>query len=140
LGAALGSQLLFITGDQNGLLRLWTTNGQSTGSINQLGTFTLSVSDELTPFLTPFSGGFLFNACKKPNVGCSVWVTDGTTSGTHALPAPLSTGPAVSYNGGVIFSGNNQGYGGIWKTDGTVDGTTLIDGATGGTGFTFIPN
>ena len=71
-----------------------------------------------------------------------LWVSDGTSSGTHELTgiANAYTGPGgfepsgfVAYNGEMLFSGADaSGAHGLWITDGTAAGTMHeIPGSSG---------
>jgi len=75
----------------------------------------------------------MFFAADDSAHGKELWVTDGSTGGTHLLkdiyPGVFSgdPGPFIEYNGEVYFSAVTSTEGAeLWKSDGTALGTTLV--------------
>ena len=57
-----------------------------------------------------------------------VWITDGSTAGTSKLMSYSNAGSSafVNYKSDLYFTAENAGLGELWKSDGTVAGTTLV--------------
>lgn len=85
-------------------------------------------------------GGATLFAAKDDVVGTELWRTDGTVGGTYLLVdidssiyagSPRSSSPAefTPFNGALYFAATSDVYGGreLWKTDGTVAGTAIVD-------------
>lgn len=93
---------------------------------------------------TAVSLGRSFFSCNSIETGSELWVSDGTQGGTYMVkdinPGAASGSPALFFglNGTatplVFFIANSPDYGvELWRTDGTVEGTTLVaDIAPGG--------
>jgi ELWxxDGT repeat protein len=120
---------------------LWATDGTAAG--------THLVSDidpgrnGSYPFeLTPFDNKILFAADDGVH-GRRLWISDGTESGTFQLnDLSISPGPAVAYPipyfaelKGVMLFAADDGVNGreLWRTDGTVAGTVLLEDIATGT-------
>ncbi|WP_428391759.1 beta strand repeat-containing protein [Lichenicoccus sp.] len=114
---------------------LWRTDGTAhgTASITPTGSslnpvnFT-AASNGLTIFTDQGSQG-----PTGPETNSTLWVTDGTQAGTHAIVnAALGTNlwteaGAVSVGGRAIFAAvNASGLYSVWSTDGTASGTVDI--------------
>ena len=144
-GAVLNGKMLFSGNDS-----LWVTNGTaaSTQELTGIaGAATTGLSSFSPQDLTAFNGEALFEgADSSGNNG--LWVTDGTTGGTHELSgiAGVSTGlNADGYTNGLdptgltvlnnnlaVFAGYDfSGNSGLWVTDGTVNGTYELTGTAG---------
>lgn len=121
-------------------LGLWVTDGTTTGT-NLLSNIIVgkpipnsSVVAETSQMITAFGNGqALFSAYDSTN-GYELWITDGTTAGTH-LVKDINAGINNSNpqfftalgNGKVTFSATDENNGTeLWLTDGTVDGTSLL--------------
>ena len=112
-------------------IALWKTDGTSSPEM------VTSVGPSFPQFLTP-SNGTLFFAAGDATHGTELWKSDGTASGTvlvkDIVPGSGSSFPAglAIVNGTLFFeaSGINSvsrpGYGQIWKSDGTSDGTVAV--------------
>ena len=80
------------------------------------------------------SGGRYYFAARTPEHGTELWVTDGTPAGTRVVkdlaPGPASLSPYwLTDVGGTLYligHDNTPGGAGLWKTDGTEDGTVLL--------------
>ncbi|WP_193213517.1 ELWxxDGT repeat protein [Luteolibacter marinus] len=69
----------------------------------------------------------------------SLWVTDGSSSGTHPLPLGADHQPqtgGVEFQGQLYFASLSETDGqGLWRTDGTAEGTVrVVDAAPGAAG------
>jgi ELWxxDGT repeat protein len=114
---------------------LWITDGTSSGTHEITGIVGANSSDffpSYSPDFTVFNGEVLFAAANTAN-HIGLWVTDGTSSGTHEITGIANTygfGYGLQpqhltvFNGEVIFEGNDAANNyGLWVTDGTAQGT-----------------
>jgi ELWxxDGT repeat protein len=99
-----------------------------------------------------YQGQLLFRA-NSDTIGVELWITDGTPEGTR-LVRDINDDPSVSrgnsnpdnfilFNDKVYFKARDANTGDeLWETDGTPDGTRLVDdinpGSTGSNPFDFI--
>jgi len=86
------------------------------------------------------SGGLVYFRATSPVAGYELWVSDGTSSGTHVL-VDLGAGPGITQiqnemaalNGGLLFSTNIDGFGfEPWFTDGSPSGTFRLSDINSG--------
>ncbi len=128
----LGTKALFTGNDPNGPSDLWVTDGTSAGTrslkVRGANSFGLFEDGSTPPDLTALGQKLLF-AGVDAGENTNLWVTDGTTGGTHELkPAGESAGSL--YPRGITVFGDHALLSGIgvtgvtlWVTDGTVAGT-----------------
>jgi len=140
---SFNGKLFFTASDENFNQSLWSSDGTDEG--------TVVVYDGVEANLFSFviSGGrMFFNGYDDVN-GYELWVTDGTANGTMLLKdiASGTSGsgdmafPNSSYPGQFTLVGNtvfftaNDGVNGaeLWKTDGTSNGTVLVQNIATGT-------
>ncbi len=119
--------ILYFLGDvPNQGVNLWRSNGQSAG------TFPIkSLDPDNSNILinkiisTPIGAFFDVRKSTKPEI----WITDGTTDGTHIVKDSVSyylanNIPSYAYlNGKFYFKSENAE---LWSTDGTSSGTKLV--------------
>lgn len=130
--APLGNRLAFVADNGTSGSALWVTNGTTAG--------TYQVSPSATGlnagYLYPINGKIVFAAPNPADNKRELWVSDGSAGGTHML-MDINTvnyhgcvmNPAVVLNGHVYFTGNNGNpYSNeeLWRTDGTVAGTSMV--------------
>ena len=156
---AIGSKALFIGKDASGIAGLWVTDGTAAGTFEIGGSKSAGVAGADSNGLAPgnvtafgynkalFSG---WNGATPPGTPAQgLWITDGTTAGTHEIGGMGDAG-VVGANSGLglapvgitafgnhaVFSGADaKGYGNysasagnLWVTDGTASGTIEIGG------------
>jgi ELWxxDGT repeat protein len=121
---------------------LWVTDGTAAGTHKVFGiSGTGSAALGLDPSnLTVLNGEVLFSGAEPNGSGRGLWVTNGTTAGTHELTGiagrssnGINPSALTAINGEVFFNGtdlNNKQS--LWETDGTVAGTHEL--AIGGVG------
>ena len=132
--AALGNTLLFSAYDATHKWALWASDGtaQSTRFVADIRTEFRNPSG---PDVTPLTvmGNRLFFAADDGTHGSELWVSDGTTEGTHLvadiLPGSLGSGPrnGATANGLVYFYADDGTHGREpWVSDGSPEGTRLV--------------
>ncbi len=133
--ATLGDRVLFLATDENGYLRLASTDGTPDGTVTVADLWRFPAGPEN---LTSFGDLVVFSAFGLAG-GVEPWVSDGTLAGTHPL-ADLRPGGNVlgsSFPGGFIagqgrlwfFAGSEGDFGNrseVWRTDGTLEGTQKV--------------
>lgn len=99
---------------------LWKTDGTTAGTVFVKSLNGGSINFQTVPII---SNNILYF-----NVFATLWRTDGTPSGTFALTSGINVLEKVDLNGTLIFMGEEAGVSGneLWKTDGTVHGTSRI--------------
>lgn len=120
----VGRQLIYATTRGFSDARVWASNGTRKGTI-PLTAF--------APHLNEFNtdGSHLFFT--MASIDNSLWVTDGTTSGTRELPIPGNTPLNVVEGtlrlvGSTAFFANNRRANRyeLWRADGTPEGTSMV--------------
>ncbi len=126
----VGGSQLWIGGYSGGSPALWSSDGGSSVSLARQ----LPGSPE---GLTGLPGIRCVFACDDGIVGNELWTSDGSFGGTQMLadinPGSASSSPTslTAWNGIVLFRATGGGATRLWRTDGTVGGTWVIDPAVG---------
>lgn len=135
--------LLFVADDGLNGRELWFSDG-TTGSTSLLADINPGVASSDPQGLFSMGGFVLFQA-DDGTTGRELWRTDGTPAGTlrvldidpgpgHGDPLPPGSG-AVILNGIAYFSANDSAHGvEIWRSDGTLAGTSRLTELTPGAG------
>ena len=149
IGAVTDGRVLFAATDATVGRELWITDGTAAGTsvlkdINPLTTLntsgpSLPASGNPASFLALGGGQFAF-AANDGFTGTEVWVTDGTSAGTHRAGdvnlfnagsntlAPTQNRVFADIGGGKFTFVANDGVNGneLWVTDTTTGGTSLL--------------
>ena len=127
-----GNEVLFSGVDASGLTGLWMTDGTANGTHELLAEATGATAKDplgLDPTdLTVFNGKVFFNGLDQFGRG-QLWEVGATAAGPQMV-TPVPTGASTSfglnpfnfevYNGRLLFAGlNNNGFQGLWTTNGT---------------------
>ena len=128
---SLGNQLLFSGNDPVAGNELWTSDGTAAGT---------RVLMDIDPGPTGSSpgnfahvGNLLYFVADDGLHGSEPWKTDGTASGTGLVadlnPTPVSSFPTnfVAFNHNAFFIANGPEGNGLYRSDGTADGTVFVD-------------
>lgn len=131
--AVSGRYVYFRYRPSNDTIQLWKTDGTEAGT-------QLVKSFHNTGINVPFTGvdvqGTLYFVMQDDATGNEIWKTDGTEAGTQVID--LSPGGRDSFihslidvNGtlyfaGTIFEDGSAPRGGVFRSEGTVDGTELL--------------
>ena len=127
-------QVIFEGNDAAGNTGVWVTDGttQGTHELNINGEFSggmfggagdLGVA--VNPDFTVFNNEVLFVGTDS-NAKTGLWVTDGTSSGTHEITTATGTAQNLTvFNNEVLFAGGDHF---LWVTDGTAQGTHELNG------------
>lgn len=118
--------LFFLADDGENGMQPWRSDGTSSGTvpIGKIGTGTASASPK---HITVYNNKLIFGAADGL-AGHEVWTSDGTEAGTQLLsdilPGSVPFGPFYQRNGmsDLFFTSIS----GLWKTDGTQEGTVKI--------------
>ncbi len=128
---ALNDRLLILNIDPEKTFSLWSSNG-SVGNAVKLNTFPADQNGEITYLEGRGSMAFVITICCNGETANRVWITDGTTEGTHDI-RDLSDSPdqELTFNIGVGWIGGNamlyDSDNRLWKTDGTSEGTQISE-------------
>lgn len=114
---------------------VWVTNGLPGGThlLKDIYPGATSAIPQFDRHLTAINGQALFSAT-NPATGTEVWVTDGTTAGTHILryfnPGAGDGGATdiVTLGGKGVFFSYDGTAPTLWTTDGTTGGTHAAGG------------
>nr|WP_321233920.1 T9SS type A sorting domain-containing protein [uncultured Psychroserpens sp.] len=152
--AAVGDEMFFSAIENSGgEQELWKTDGTTSGTI-EVADIIPGISSEPRN-LSPLNDNLIFSAYTE-QYGRELWISDGTESGTVLLK-DINLGNASAFsevpfgfnsftiklNNEIIFPATD-GMGGIelWKTDGTENGTVLLQdinaGAAGSNPNSFV--
>lgn len=122
----LGTRLLFLTGNGQRAGVIWSTDGTAAGTVR--------VNDSEQLYMGPaavLNGKLVFGLSDDLH-GTEPWSTDGTVAGTQLVKDINQTDRGGSYPQGlhafgdeVVFSAYD-GAPGLWRSNGTEQGTTLI--------------
>jgi ELWxxDGT repeat protein len=133
--ASLGNSLLFAGVDSASGYGLWKSDGTPAG--------TVLVRDNQKPAssspadLVPFADSLYFTATDSANVR-GIWKTDGSSGSTVFIKGfPIPVGYTAANFGPIFLTPVNEtlffwnlsavpGEGGLWKSDGTSQGTVLL--------------
>ncbi len=147
LAINLPNKFMFTVSNGKDRFELWQSDGTTIGT--QLFKAFPTNADSSIPFLFPnfnfnlathiityplFHGNFFFSA--EGDEGNELWISDGTLAGTHIVK-DINPGPAngirkneLNYlytTVGLFFAANDGVHGNeLWKTDGTVAGTSMV--------------
>ena len=109
---------------------IWASDGSENGT-KEL--FTLAPNQDVQEMQDAGDGRFFYTTFNHDSVNggldstWSLWVSDGTTSGTTSLLTLRGGRDLVVHNGVAYVTGNDNAYGrSIWKSDGTTAGTQEI--------------
>jgi ELWxxDGT repeat protein len=136
---------LFYFIEVDGNQQLWRTDGTAPGTAH-VADLNTNFSEANPPMIAQLNGRLYFFAAESPPQGTSavrLWSTDGTEAGT-AQAASFGLAPADSFfpsslavAGGHLYITDESG---LWVSDGTDRGTTLIAPGIGiGKGGTYAP-
>jgi ELWxxDGT repeat protein len=132
----LNGKLLFGATDDSGA-GLWSTDGTGAGTVRlqSLPGFGIQANEPTTTFLV--AGSQAYFVVITGNGSSSVWITDGTATGTRDVMdfSSLTTAPAgllAIWNNKLIFNAYDAtGASQIYSSDGTTTGTHALTGFTG---------
>jgi ELWxxDGT repeat protein len=132
---AVGNRVLFLTSSNTGAV-LWRIE-RATGTVEQVAALTLPhAGGAYGTGFTTIGDVAIFTPADQPS---TLWRSDGTTAGTFQFPNVMPTqnvpwdisGPLA--NGRRVFVARDLTNGSdLWTTDGTLNGTTLLDDQGGG--------
>jgi ELWxxDGT repeat protein len=123
---------------------LWVTDGTNSGTslLKDINTVRYQSSQPGTMALLGTSGRAVFAATTNGpgTAGTQLWVTDGTVAGTSSIRnfsggynnglrsglAANSGAAPVTLGNKAVFLGTDAGVTGLWATDGTAAGTTIL--------------
>jgi ELWxxDGT repeat protein len=113
---------------------LWRTDGTDSGTLLVRGAAPGENYEYANAFVA--SGLLLYVTISDDNGSFRLWRTDGTTSGTFPITTGLAEGgmeisatplPVASGIGsGLFFSAHDSTDYGLWRTDGSMEGTQLL--------------
>ena len=134
-----GSEMFFYADDGIHGIELWKTDGTSGGTqmikdINPAGDILDTTNGELPKACIAVMNNKVYFSANDGTTGPELWVTDGTSSGTHLVKdiysgtSTFNTGPErfMLFNGNLIFCANDVNTVHMYKTDGTDPGTVAI--------------
>jgi hypothetical protein len=141
----IGAKAVFLGTDASGNPNLWVTDGTSAGTseLTVAGADSRGLFFEIDPQFCALGDKVLFVGA-DPTGRRNLWITDGTSAGTHELVIAgipeLDPRDFAVVGNKVLFEGVDQsGHNVLWITDGTAAGTSevAVPGAyTGGSGLT----
>ncbi|MCM2278624.1 MAG: hypothetical protein NDJ89_11175 [Oligoflexia bacterium] len=128
--AVSGSWLYFAANDGSSGTELWRSDGTAAGTTQVKDLWPGATGS--TPRSLLGTDGFLYFFAASDTGGLEPWRSDGTAAGTLQLvdvnpgAADSETGTWGQAGGIVYFSASTGFSGGLWRTDGTPGGTSLL--------------
>src|SRR5262249_55880866 len=129
-----GGTVFFVANDGVYGRELWKTDGSEAGTVRITDVLPDGCSGEIED-LTAVGDRLFFQARRKAPAGEGeeLWISDGTTAGTHLVediqPGPEGSHPRdlVDANGILLFTAIDGESGReLWRSDGTEAGTTRV--------------
>lgn len=123
---ALGNTLYFDANTDEYGRELWKSDGTEAGTVLVKDLSEGTANSSITDFCAV--NNYLVFVAYIEGGGSQAWVTDGTSEGTKMLsPATVgSFGLLKNFNGYVYFGGYLNGAEYLFKTNGTVEGTSAV--------------
>ena len=140
----LGETLYFSASNGSNGVELWKSDGTESGTV-MVKDIKSGSYGSLDSFVGSSKfvaiGNILFFPADNGTNGYELWRSDGTTDGTYMVKdiyAGSSSGVnpnnvgknLVVINGILYFPGNSSSGSGLWRSDGTTDGTYLVSSAS----------
>lgn len=127
---ALGDRLLFLANDGLHGRELWTSDGTAEGTRLVRDTPPYPTGSDRTDITRSVTAGGVAYLAGETSEGSGLWRSDGTEAGTYHLTPEgivLETW-LVAVGNRVFFSGRDSQYDReLWTSDGTVQGTRVLD-------------
>jgi ELWxxDGT repeat protein len=137
---AAGNLVFFVADDGVHGREVWRSDGTTDGTfmVQDIwpGPGSSIRAQPYQGYPNPFTavGNQVFFNARDPTYGDALWVSDGTTAGTHlvigAAPGsgPLYAGPINPSGSGAYFLADDlAGNLGLWRSDGSAAGTYLVE-------------
>jgi ELWxxDGT repeat protein len=131
---AFGSKMLCTASSSGAGLELWITDGTVAGTQLLKDVLPGRASSGIVALASnPEGTRAYFSANLNDGLGSEPWVTDGTTAGTHGLGDANKTSKSSSpssfarLGNTLYFSVTGTTSPGLYKSDGTLAGTTFVD-------------
>ncbi len=131
--AIIGDQIIFDADDNLHGTELWISDGTTIGT-RLLADLNPGLRSSLPTDMVAFDDKVIFVA-NDGSWGSQLWVSDGTELGTQRLTDQLRiynfflSSNSIKLQqglGGVVFAASTKNSHGIWKSDGTPEGTQLL--------------
>jgi ELWxxDGT repeat protein len=131
----VGTDLIFASNTSDKTWQIFRTDGTSAGTV-ALSSFPASSYGTLNESVAV--NGKIYMSLDKMNICCQpdLWVTDGTTAGTHQIGASTSQYHAqpssfAVFGNSILFTGGDPNTGGnvLYKLDPTTDTIQILAGA-----------
>lgn len=131
----VGTDLIFASNTSDKTWQIFRTDGTSAGTV-ALSNFPASSYGMLNE--TVAVNGKIYMSLDKMNICCQpdLWVTDGTTAGTHQIGASTSQyhvepSSFAMFGNSILFTGRDPNTGGnvLYKLDPTSDSIQILAGA-----------
>ncbi len=129
---ALGNELYFTAADHEFGRDVWRSDGTPEGTrkvTDFFGRFNHAADPEFTRV-----GPWVYFIGREQGGFAQVWKTDGTLAGSTPVHAagtslsPAGVGELVSLSGNLYFFAATSSGRGLWRTDGSPEGTVLVRG------------
>ena len=134
----VGDRLYFVATDAASGAELWQSDGTAAGTV-RVADIAPGRVGSWPRALTAVGGRLFFVACARPGGDdCALWTTGGTATGPVRVPGveagPSATGihDLTAVGGRLYFFVDQPAErAGLWKTDGTADGTSRVTDLVG---------
>jgi|GEM_PF-3375233 len=131
----LGDSIFFFANSLDAGYELWKSDGTEAGTV-MVKDINPGIASSSQIIIGAATENYIVFAAVTDGSGRNLWKSDGTAAGTILLKqlsvydVTAQNEEFVTFNNNAYFTGNYNGQMALWKTDGTPDGTQVLNDGT----------